>query len=221
MSTIKSKSKTRSAVPSAFVCWLLCMAFAAPALAVNVDMDPVPRFPLRKGDHLNFLVHLSGAKRQVSGMVSFKNLPAGLSAEPAEQKFALKPGEEKLLVFKVTNNALGAEEVVRPDVFLGEAAEVVNFPEHLKTTLVRDAKSLDKKPLDDKGLLAYYSCGDAKPARAHFDRSVGRAKFWDEGIWYSAGGVKGRAVFGMNARPYPRHRDNRPARRSSSGSRCT
>jgi len=187
------------------LCCVLCFILAARARAVNVDMDPVPRFPLKKGDYLTFLVHLSGAKVACSGTVSFKNLPAGLSAEPVEETFALKPGEAKLLVFKVTNNAWGAEATVRPAVTVA-GGEVVNFPERLKTVLVRDAKSLDKQPLDKDGLLAYYSCGDAKPARTHFDRSVGRRKFWDEGIWYHAGGVKGRAVFGMNARPYPRHR---------------
>ena len=197
---------SRGALLGALVGCFVSFAFAAEGWAVNVDMDPVPRFPLKKGDYLNFLVHLSGAKAACTGTVSFANLPAGLSAEPVDQKFALKPGEETLLVFKVTNKAWGAEATVRPEVRVTGDRGTVNFPAEYKTVLVRDAKSLDKKPLDEKGLLAYYSCGDAKVARPSFDRSVGRSKFWDEGVWYHAGGVKGRAVFGMNARPYPRHR---------------
>jgi len=161
---------------------------------------------LKKGDYLNFLVHLSGAKAACTGTVSFKKLPAGLSAEPAEQTFALKPGEEKLLVFKVTNNAWGDPVMVRPEVRVTGNRETVDFPAEYKTVLVRDAKSLDKQPLDKLGLLAYFSCGDAKPARYYFDRSAGNPKFWNEGIWFHDGGVKGRAVFGMNALPYPRHR---------------
>ena len=37
---------------------LCCLAFAAVAQAVNVDMDPVPRIPLRPGESQHFLVHL-------------------------------------------------------------------------------------------------------------------------------------------------------------------
>jgi hypothetical protein len=198
-----------SHVPGALratACGLLCLACAA-ATAVDVDMDPVPRFPLRKGDYLTFLVHLSGAKRTCGGTVNFRNVPDGIAAEPPEQTFALKPGEEKLLVFKVTCTAWGEPAVVRPEVRMDGGAEPVNFPERLKTTLVRDAKSLDKTPLDERGLLAYFSCGDLSPKEYHhFDRSMGNPRFWNEGIWYHAGGVKGRAVFGMNGRPYPRHR---------------
>jgi concanavalin A-like lectin/glucanase superfamily protein/chitobiase/beta-hexosaminidase-like protein len=189
-----------------FVCVaMLCLALTGVAQAVNVDMDPVPRFPLRKGDDLTFLVQLSGAAKACKVTVTFENLPAGIKAEPAEQSAGLKPGEEKLLVFKVACTEWGPDAVVRPTV-TADGGEPVNFPDRLKTTLVRDAKQLDKKPLDEKGLLAYYSCGDSGKRRPVFDRSVGRAKFWDEGVWYSAGGVKGRAVFGMNALPYPRHR---------------
>ena len=176
------------------------LALPASAGALDVDIDPAPRIPLRPGDYQHFLVHLSGAKAACSGTVSFKPLPAGLSAEPAELKFALKGGEEKLLVFKVTNSQWGETVTLRPKVTT-EGAEPVNFPDRLKTEIVRDRKMLDKPPVDDKGLLFYYSCGDGRPYQSdhlHADKAAGRDKMWDEGMWESPGGVKGKCIRGAN-----------------------
>ena len=185
---------------------LACLAAPPASVALDVDMDPVPRFALRKGQTLTFLINLSGAAGECRGTVSFAKLPAGLEASPAKQDFALAAGESKQLVFAIGNTAWGDEAVVRPAVTV-EGDEPVNFPDRLRTTLLRDAKTLDRPPLNADGLLAYYSCGDASEKEYHhFDRCVGNKRFWNEGIWYHAGGVKGRAVFGMNALPYPRHR---------------
>ncbi|HUU21697.1 MAG TPA: LamG-like jellyroll fold domain-containing protein [Phycisphaerae bacterium] len=175
-----------------------------PCYALDVDMDPVPRFPLRKGDTQVFLIHLSNASKACEGAVRFAPLPEGIEAEPAGEDFQLSPGQSKLLVFTVKCTAWGAPAIVRPTVTAGD--EPVNFPDRLKAEIVRDQGQLDKKPLNDDGLLAYFSCGDASDEEyTHFDQSVGYNRFWEEGIWYHAGGVKGRAVFGMNGMPYPRH----------------
>jgi len=183
-----------------------CLSSGGLAHALDVDMDPVPRIPLRKSDTQVFLVHLSGPKAACKGTVSFEDLPDGLAATPAKQAFDLAPGGATLLVFTVRCTAWGTEDTIRPTVTIA-GDEAVNFPERLKTTIVRDRAKLDKKPLNADGLLAYYSCGDAKPGEyTHFDASVGINRFWEEGIWYYPGGVKGRAVFGCNGRPYPRHR---------------
>ena len=168
-------------------------------------MDPVPRLPLRKGDTQAFLINLSKATAACKGTVSFANLPAGLEADPVKQEFSLAAEERRQLVFTIKCTAWGKEDTIRPTVTMAEQPGI--FPERLKTTIVRDAKMLDKKPLDEMGLLAYFSCGDASEKEYHhFDRSVGNKRFWEEGIWYHPGGVKGRAVFGMNAMPYPHHR---------------
>ena len=103
-----------------YLACVFCLALAGAARAVTVDMDPVPRFPLRKGDDITFLVHLSGAKGACKGTASFKGLAAGLRAEPEEQAFELKPGEAKLLVFKVACTEWGADAVVRPTVTAAE-----------------------------------------------------------------------------------------------------
>jgi len=169
-------------------------------------MDPVPRIPLRKDDTQVFLIHLSKAKAACKGTVSFEGLPEGLVASPQKTDFTLSPGESQRLVFTVKCTAWGKEQTVRPEVTVA-AGEPVHFPQRLKTTIVRDRAKLDKKPLNADGLLAYYSCGDAAPGEYHhFDACAGFKRFWEEGIWYHAGGVKGRAVFGMNGLPYPRHR---------------
>jgi len=182
-----------------------CLTVCAECHGLDVDMDPVPRLGLRKNDDQVFLVHLSGAAAACKGTVSFETLPDGLAATPAKMDFDLAAGESKLLVFTVKCAEWGKPVTVRPVVAAaGDAA--VNFPDRLKTTIVRDQAQLDKKPLDGDGLLAYYSCGDAEAGEYHnFDKSVGYNRFWEEGIWYHPGGVKGRAVFGMNGRPYPRH----------------
>jgi len=171
------------------------------ALAVTVDLDPVPRIPLRPGESQHFLVHLSAAKGPCEGTVSFADLADGLKAEPAERKFALKPGEEKLLVFKITNTKWGDTVTIRPKLVGAVIKEAVNFPEHLKTQIVRDRKMLDKKPVGPNGLLFYYSCGDGEPYRAGYlvaDKAAGRAKMWDEGMWIAPGGVKGNCFRGAN-----------------------
>ena len=113
-------------------CLLLCLE----VWALDVDMDPVPRFPLRKDDSQVFLIHLSGAKADCQGAVSFEKLPEGLAASPAKQNFRLERGESRLLVFTVKNTAWGADAVVRPVVTV-TGDEPVNFPERLKTTFVR------------------------------------------------------------------------------------
>lgn len=183
-----------------------CLFSALEALGLDVDMDPVPRFPLRKDDTQVFLVDLSKTKAACKGTVSFGKLPEGLEASPATQDFSLAAGGSKQLVFIIKCTAWGKEETIRPVVTV-QGDEPVNFPDRLKTTIVRDRKTLDRRPLNSDGLLAYFSCGDASPKEYHhFDRCVGNKRFWEEGIWYHPGGVKGRAVFGMNALPYPRHR---------------
>ncbi len=191
---------------SAVLALMVCLVVGVEAVAIDVDMDPVPRFPLRKGDTLTFLITLSGAEADCKGRVSFEKLPDGLAAEPAKADFELAAGASKQLVFVLRCTAWGGEDDVRPVVTVA-GGEAVNFPERLKTTIVRTRKMLDKKPIRADGLLAYYSCGDfSKTEYHHFDRCAGNQRFWEEGIWYHDGGVKGRAVFGMNAMPYPRHR---------------
>jgi len=185
---------------------LAVAGFAAciPCYALDVDMDPVPRFPLRKGDTQVFLIGLSNAAKACQGTVRFATLPEGIEAEPASRDFRIAPGQSRLLVFTVKCTAWGAPAVVRPTVTAGD--EPVDFPDRLQAEIIRDRAALDKKPLNADGLLAYYSCGDASDDEYHhFDRCVGYRRFWEEGIWYHAGGVKGRAVFGMNGMPYPRH----------------
>ena len=183
-----------------------CFLTPAQSHALDVDMDPVPRFPLRKGDTLVFLINLSKAKAACKGTVSFEKLLDGLEASPAKKEFSLAAGGSAELVFAIKCTAWGKEATIRP-VVTAAGDEPVNFPERLKTTIVRDREMLDKKPIRPDGLLAYFSCGDASPKEYHhFDRCAGNKRFWEEGIWYHRGGVKGRAVFGMNAMPYPRHR---------------
>jgi hypothetical protein len=174
--------------------------------ALDVDMDPVPRFPLRKDDTLVFLINLSKTKAACKGTVSFEKLPEGLEASQGKREFSLAAGGSQQLVFTIKCTAWGKEDTIRPVVSV-QGDERVNFPERLKTTIVRDQKKLDKKPIRPDGLLAYFSCGDASPKEYHhFDACAGNKRFWEEGIWYHPGGVQGRAVFGMNAMPYPRHR---------------
>ncbi|KKL79205.1 hypothetical protein LCGC14_2017170 [marine sediment metagenome] len=185
------KSGHRGAWVAAAVCCLAWAALPASVGALDVDMDPAPRIPLRVGHSQHFLVHLSGAKAACSGTVSFKDLPAGLAAEPAERKFALKAGESRGLVFKITNGQWGAAATVRPKISVA-GDEPVNFPQRLKTEIIRDKKMLDKPPVDGKGLLFYYSCGDGKSYRANYlyaDKAAGRDKMWDEGMWEAPGGV--------------------------------
>ena len=197
-------------VVTCVACFLVCLE----SRALDVDMDPVPRIPLRKDDTQVFLVHLSKAAKPCRGTVSFEKLPAGLEAAPRKQEFSLAPGASKLLVFTIKNTVWGKPAVVRPEVVV-DGGEPVNFPEALKTTIVRARKfvmqpynvraSLDTKPLDEKGLLVYYSCGGGNKG-VELDKSVGFSKMWNEGLWYHDGGVKGRCVYGMHGRPYPRHR---------------
>jgi len=194
-------SKRRNLTGVCLGALILCLAFCGSALAVNVDMDPVPRIPLRPGESQHFLVHLSGAKTACSGAFGFPDLPDGLTCEPKRLEFKLKPGESKLLVFKITNTKWGEMVTIRPKLVAAAIKEPVNFPENLKTQIVRDKKMLDKKPVGENGLLFYYSCGDGEPYRASYlvaDKAAGRAKMWDEGMWIAPGGVKGNCFRGAN-----------------------
>ncbi len=183
-----------------------CLAVCPRAHGLDVDIDPVPRIPLRKGDTQVFLINLSKATAACKGTVSFEKLPEGLAASPAKQDFSLAAGGSEQLVFTIACAAWGGEDTIRPEVTV-TGDEPVNFPDRLKTTIVRDQKKLDKKPIRPDGLLAYFSCGDAAAGEYHhFDACAGNKRFWEEGIWYHPGGLRGRAVFGMNAMPYPRHR---------------
>ena len=180
---------------------LSCLAFAAAAQAVNVDLDPVPRIPLRPGESQHFLVHLSKSQAGCSGAFAFPDLPDGLTCQPKQVAFRLKPGEQKLLVFKITNTKWGETVTIRPKLVDAAIKEPINFPANLKTQIVRDRKMLDKKPVGENGLLFYYSCGDGEPYRtSHLlaDQAAGRAKMWDEGMWIAPGGVKGNCFRGAN-----------------------
>ena len=172
---------------------LLCVSSA---MGVDVDFDPVPQLPLRAGESQHFLVNLSGASAACRGKVSFPELPEGLAAEPKEQPFDLAPGKSVQLVFRVTCTAWGGPATIRPTVTVA-GDEPVNFPEHLRTIVIRDQKLLDKKPVDAKGLLLYYSFGDGWPGHSNSnifaDKQVGERSLWNEGLWNAPGGVKGNA----------------------------
>ena len=172
---------------------LLCVSSA---MGVDVDFDPVPQLPLRAGESQHFLVNLSGASAACRGKVSFPELPEGLAAEPKEQPFDLAPGKSVQLVFRVTCTAWGGPATIRPTVTV-TGDEPVNFPEHLRTIVIRDQKLLDKKPVDAKGLLLYYSFGDGWPGHSNSnifaDKQVGERSLWNEGLWNAPGGVKGNA----------------------------
>ncbi len=172
---------------------LLCVSWA---IGVEVDLDPVPQIPLRAGESQHFLVNLSSPAAACRGQVSFADLPEGFAAEPKEQPFDLAAGKSVQLAFKVTCTAWGEPATVRPKVTI-EGSEPVNFPEHLRTTVIRDQKLLDKKPVDDKGLLLYYSFGDGWQGHSNSnifaDQFVGERSMWNEGLWNAPGGVKGNA----------------------------
>ena len=130
--------------------WLAGMSECA--FALDAEMDPAPLIPMRVGEYQHFLVTLSNAKAACEGTVKFKDLAAGLSAEPAELEFKLAPGESRTLAFKISNSAWGEPALVRPEITV-KGAEALNFPELFKTEIMRDQKILDKKPLDEQGLL--------------------------------------------------------------------
>jgi len=167
---------------------------AASGLGVDVDLDPVPQIPLRASGSQHFLVNLSKASAACKGKVAFADLPEGLSAEPTEQAFDLAPGKGVQLVFKITCTAWGKPATIRPTVTV-EGNEPVRFPEHLKTIVIRDQKLLDKRPVDAKGLLLYYSFGDGWKGHSNSnifaDKFVGERSLWNEGLWNAPGGVKG------------------------------
>ena len=167
---------------------------AAPGMGVDVDLDPVPQIPLRVGQSQHFLVNLSKPAAACRGKVSFAELPEGLAAEPKELPFELAPGKSVQLVFKVTCTAWGEPATIRPKVTVA-GDEPVNFPEHLKTKVIHDQKLLDKKPVDAKGLLLYYSFGDGWQGHSNSnifaDKQVGERSLWNEGLWNAPGGVKG------------------------------
>jgi len=171
---------------------VLCVSSA---LALDVDLDPVPQIPLRAGQSQHFLVNLSGAAT-CRGKVSFADLPEGFAAEPKEQSFDLAPGKGVQLVFKITCTAWGEPATIRPAITVA-GQDRVNFPERLKTIVIRDRKLLDKKPVDDKGLLLYYSFGDGWKGHSNSnifaDKCAGQLSLWNEGLWNALGGVKGNA----------------------------
>lgn len=183
------------------VAGLAALCLSSMAWAVEVDLDPAPQIPLRVGQSQHFLVNLSKPAAACGGKVSFAELPEGLSAEPKEQAFKLEPGGTAQLVFKVSCTAWGEPVVVRPKVTV-EGGEAVNFPEHLQTKVIRDQKLLDKKPVDDQGLLFYYSFGDGWPGHSNSniraDKYVGEFSMWNEGLWNAEGGVKGMGTWGAS-----------------------
>ena len=178
----------------ACACGLLGLLAVSSARAVEVDLDPVPQIPLRVGQSQPFLVNLSRPAAACSGKVRFANLPEGLRAEPAERAFKLQAGQSVQLVFEVTCTAWGEPATVRPTVTVS-GDEPVNFPARLKTNVIRDQKLLDKKPVDDKGLLLYYSFGDGWKGHSNgnifADKCVGERSLWNEGLWNAPGGVRG------------------------------
>lgn len=179
---------------------LVCIAFALPVPALDVDMDPVPIIPLRPGESQTFLIHLSKAKAACKGIAAFSKVPEGLEVVPPTQDFELKPGAPKLLVFIVKCTAWGEPTAIRPEIKV-EGGESVNFPAILKTTILRDQKKFDKKALDEKGLRFYYSCGDG-PKHKHnstwADKGSGKRHLWVEFFWVQPGGVKGKCLRGAN-----------------------
>ncbi|OGK00526.1 MAG: hypothetical protein A2487_13610 [Candidatus Raymondbacteria bacterium RifOxyC12_full_50_8] len=133
-------------------------------------------------------------------------MPSGLSSDPQEQTFNLTAGDSVLLVFKVTNASWGDSVYIRPQITVN-GSEQLTFSDSLVTNVIRNQAILNKAPLDTQGLLVYYSCGDAMDGEyKYFDRSVGDTSFWEEGIWYHDGGVKGKCVRGYTGLPFPRNR---------------
>ena len=175
-----------------------------PGSILDVDMDPVPQIPLKKGASQAFLIHLSNGGKKCRGTVKFENLPDRLVAEPTQQKFELKSGQERLLVFQIKCADWGKPVTIRPTVSVeGDAS--VNFPKHLETTIVHSRK-FDLPPLEN-GLLVYHSLGDNPTGQSgRFDKSVGYDRCWSEGFWVHSGGVKGNCFFGYNGLPWPRLR---------------
>ncbi|MHC4717245.1 MAG: COG1470 family protein, partial [Planctomycetota bacterium] len=175
---------------------LIGLLWVSSTMGVDVDLDPVPQIPLRAGQSQHFLVNLSNASATCRGKVSFADLPEGFAAEPKAQPFELAPGKSVQLVFRITCTAWGGPATVRPTVTV-EGDQPVKFPEHLKTNVIRDRKLLDKQPVDDKGLLLYYSFGDGWKGHSNSnifaDKCVGERSLWNEGLWNAPGGVKGNA----------------------------
>ncbi|HET6429152.1 MAG TPA: hypothetical protein VFJ30_12120, partial [Phycisphaerae bacterium] len=182
-----------NALPARFVA-VVALLCVSPALALDVDLDPVPQIPLRVGESQHFLVNLSNASAACSGKVSFAALPEGLAAEPKEQPFDVPAGGSVQLVFKVACTAWGDAVTLRPAVTVA-GDEPVNFPEKLRTIVIRDQKLLDTRPVDDKGLLLYYSFGDGWQGHSNSnifaDKQVGERSLWNEGLWNAPGGVRG------------------------------
>jgi len=174
---------------------------------LRVYQDPYWQIPMQKGHTQVFVVHLSNERispRPVlgKGMPTFlshragpcrgvvrMDLPEGMEARPKERPFQLVANAETTLVFTITNNRWGAEQVqVRPVVrFEGEStASEVAYP---GTDVVRDEKRIAYKPVDDKGLLFYVSWDKSNTA----DKSSGSPGYWsgDIPVYVPAIGVKG------------------------------
>lgn len=150
---------------------------------LRVEMDPMNRIPMPKGAYQYFEIHLNNGKSEsklinhkagaCKGKLAFK-LPEGMTAEPAELPFELKENEKKTLVVKVTNNQWGEKIVrVRPVLKL-DGIDKTFETICLGTTVTRNQKRIDYKPLDDKGLLVQATWDD-KTKGGRFDRSVGRS----------------------------------------------
>jgi hypothetical protein len=185
--------------------------------ALTVDMDPCPRIPLRPGEGQNFLISLSQAGTSCNGTISFNNLPTGLTCVPQTQNYTISPGQEKLLVFEMSSSMWAESTAVRPAVTVS-GGESVNFPDSFVTQIMRDSvyyeklynmgnRTLKNNPLDPQGFMAYWSCGDFNATEyRHWDQCAGANGFWEEGVWYHEGGIKGRAACAYNGKAFPLHR---------------
>jgi len=171
---------------------------------VALCQDPYGRFPLAKGRRQHFAVRVDNRSRFLShragackGVVTF-NLPAGMEAVPPSRPFELKEDDAATLTFEVRNHRWGAEPAFVRPVVRFEGAETLSETPYPGTRIYRDEKRLASSPVDSRGLLAYWSCGD-KPGglAAGLDGSAGAAGFWGAATYPPAViGVKGMCMPG-------------------------